>query len=151
MWGICRKLLRKMWFLIRNPLIFSLFCETDWKFLQVDSSYQSLAIREKYSPKWALRTSLLAYEKNEASKTINIPLYMLFALGKELKFICFLLWVRNWKQKARNARWAAFLAKLSPLSCYFVEKENKKWIFIIKCRSKCYFSRKKFGGLLNNV
>lgn len=41
--------------------------------------------REKYSPKWALRTSLLAYEKNEASKTINIPLYMLFALGKELE------------------------------------------------------------------
>lgn len=33
--------------------------------------------REKYSPKWALRTSLLAYEKNEASKTIDIPLYML--------------------------------------------------------------------------
>ena len=41
--------------------------------------------REKYSPKWALRTSLLAYEKNEASKTINIPLYMLFVLGNELK------------------------------------------------------------------
>ena len=41
--------------------------------------------REKYSPKWALRTSLLAYEKNEASKTINIPLYMLFALGNELE------------------------------------------------------------------
>ena len=40
--------------------------------------------REKYSPKWALRTSLLAYEKNESSKTINIPLYMLFALGNEL-------------------------------------------------------------------
>ena len=41
--------------------------------------------REKYSPKWALCTSLLAYEKNEASKTINIPLYMLFALGNELE------------------------------------------------------------------
>ena len=40
--------------------------------------------REKYSPKWALRTCLLAYEKNEASKTINIPLYMLFVLGNEL-------------------------------------------------------------------
>ena len=40
--------------------------------------------REKYSPKWALRTSLLAYEKNESSKTINIPLYMLFVLGNEL-------------------------------------------------------------------
>lgn len=41
--------------------------------------------REKYSPKWALRTSLLPYERNEVSKTINIPLYMLFALGKELE------------------------------------------------------------------
>lgn len=41
--------------------------------------------REKYSPKWALRTSLLPYDRNEASKTINIPLYMLFALGKELE------------------------------------------------------------------
>lgn len=41
--------------------------------------------REKFSPKWALRTSLLAYEKNEASKTINIPLYMLFVLGNELE------------------------------------------------------------------
>lgn len=41
--------------------------------------------REKYSPKWALRTSLLMYEKNEASKTINIPLYMLFVLGNELE------------------------------------------------------------------
>ena len=139
MWGICRKLLRKMWFLIRNPLIFSLFCETDWKFLQVDSSYQSLAIREKYSPKWALRTSLLAYEKNEASKTINIPLYML------------LFWVMNWKQKARKTDGRQFLAKLSPFSCYSVEKVHKKWIFIIKCWLECYFSRKKFGGLLNNA
>lgn len=25
------------------------------------------------------------YEKNEASKTINIPLYMLFVLGNELE------------------------------------------------------------------
>lgn len=41
--------------------------------------------REKYSPKWALRTSLLAYEKNESSKTLNIPLYMLFALVNELE------------------------------------------------------------------
>ena len=41
--------------------------------------------REKYSPKWALRTSLLPYERNEVSKTINIPLYLLFALGKELE------------------------------------------------------------------
>lgn len=41
--------------------------------------------REKYSPKWALRTSLLPYDRNEVSKTINIPLYMLFALGKELE------------------------------------------------------------------
>ena len=41
--------------------------------------------REKYSPKWSLRTSLLPYERNEASKMLNIPLYMLFVLGKELE------------------------------------------------------------------
>ncbi len=41
--------------------------------------------REKYSPKWALRTSLLPYERNDVSKTVNIPLYMLFALGNELE------------------------------------------------------------------
>ena len=41
--------------------------------------------KEKYSPKWALRTSLLPYERNDVSKTVNIPLYMLFALGNELE------------------------------------------------------------------
>lgn len=41
--------------------------------------------REKYSPKWSVRTSLLPYERNNSSKTINIPLYMLFVLDKELK------------------------------------------------------------------
>lgn len=32
-----------------------------------------------------IRTSLLLYERNNSSKTINIPLYMLFVLDKELK------------------------------------------------------------------
>lgn len=32
-----------------------------------------------------VRTSLLPYERNNSSKTINIPLYMLFVLDKELK------------------------------------------------------------------
>lgn len=32
-----------------------------------------------------IRTSLLPYERNNSSKTINIPLYMLFVLDKELK------------------------------------------------------------------
>ena len=40
---------------------------------------------EKYSPKWAIRTSLLPYERNAEAKTLNIPLYMLFVLGKELE------------------------------------------------------------------
>lgn len=40
---------------------------------------------EKYSPKWAIRTSLLPYEHNAEAKTLNIPLYMLFVLGKELE------------------------------------------------------------------
>ena len=32
-----------------------------------------------------VRTSFLPYERNNSSKTINIPLYMLFVLDKELK------------------------------------------------------------------
>lgn len=40
---------------------------------------------EKYSPKWSLRTSLLPFERNEDSRMLNIPLYMLFVLGKELE------------------------------------------------------------------
>mgnify|MGYP004696491711 FL=1 len=32
-----------------------------------------------------IRTCLLPYERNNSSKTINIPLYMLFVLDKELK------------------------------------------------------------------
>ena len=32
-----------------------------------------------------VRTSLLPYERNNSSKAINIPLYMLFVLDKELK------------------------------------------------------------------
>ncbi|MCW4138376.1 hypothetical protein [Segatella copri] len=32
-----------------------------------------------------VRTSLLPYKRNNSSKTINIPLYMLFVLDKELK------------------------------------------------------------------
>lgn len=40
--------------------------------------------REKYSPVWSLRTSLLPYERNEEAKTTNIPLYLLFALPGEL-------------------------------------------------------------------
>lgn len=32
-----------------------------------------------------IRTSHLPYERNNSSKTINIPLYMLFVLDKELK------------------------------------------------------------------
>lgn len=32
-----------------------------------------------------IRTSLLPYERNNSYKTINIPLYMLFVLDKELK------------------------------------------------------------------
>lgn len=40
--------------------------------------------REKYSPVWSLRTSLLTYERNEEARTTNIPLYLLFALPGEL-------------------------------------------------------------------
>lgn len=32
-----------------------------------------------------IRTSLLPYERNNSYKTINIPLYMLFVLDKELE------------------------------------------------------------------
>ena len=41
--------------------------------------------RGKKVSKWALRTSLLPYERNEVSKMLDIPLYMLFVLGKELE------------------------------------------------------------------
>lgn len=41
--------------------------------------------KEKYCPKWTLRTSLLPYERNAESSTISIPLYMLFALRDELQ------------------------------------------------------------------
>ena len=40
--------------------------------------------RQKYMPKWSLRTSLLPYTRNEEEGIINIPLYMLFALSEEL-------------------------------------------------------------------
>ena len=40
--------------------------------------------KEKYSPSWSFRTSLLPYEKNSEAHTTNLPLYMLFALVNEL-------------------------------------------------------------------
>lgn len=41
--------------------------------------------RQKYMPKWSLRTSLLPYNKNEEEGIVDIPLYMLFALSAELR------------------------------------------------------------------
>lgn len=53
---------------------------------EVTMNTKSLKLyREKYNPKWSLRTSLLPYERNAESRTTNIPLYMLFALQKELE------------------------------------------------------------------
>ncbi len=53
---------------------------------RINMNAKSLKLyRDKYSPKWALRTSLLPYEKNESARTINLPLYMLFALQAELE------------------------------------------------------------------
>lgn len=40
--------------------------------------------RQKYMPKYALRTSLLPYSKNKEEGIINLPLYLLFALPAEL-------------------------------------------------------------------
>ncbi len=40
---------------------------------------------DKYNPRWALRTSLLPYERNEQSRTLSLPLYMLFTLESELR------------------------------------------------------------------
>lgn len=40
--------------------------------------------RQKYMPKYTLRTSLLPYSKNEEEGIINLPLYLLFALPAEL-------------------------------------------------------------------
>lgn len=41
--------------------------------------------KQRYSPRLALRTSLLPYEWNEEARTVNVPLYMLFVLGEEIK------------------------------------------------------------------
>lgn len=41
--------------------------------------------RQKYSPKLSFRTSLLPYARNDADGMVNIPLYLLFALEKELR------------------------------------------------------------------
>lgn len=41
--------------------------------------------KEKYSPSWSFRTSLLPYEKNSEAHTTNLPLYMFFALVNELQ------------------------------------------------------------------
>lgn len=40
--------------------------------------------REKYHPQWAVRTSLLPYDRNLQARTLNIPLYLLFILDKEI-------------------------------------------------------------------
>lgn len=40
--------------------------------------------RQKYTPKFSLRTSLLPYERNEEEGMVHIPLYLLFALQEEL-------------------------------------------------------------------
>ncbi len=40
--------------------------------------------KEKYSPDCCIRTSLLPYERNVQPNILNIPLYLLFALGVEL-------------------------------------------------------------------
>lgn len=53
----------------------------------VTMNAKSLKIyKEKYSPRWSVRSSLLPYERNESSKSINIPLYMLFSLEAELEW-----------------------------------------------------------------
>lgn len=40
--------------------------------------------KTKYEPSWCLRSSLLPYEINREARMLNIPLYMLFALDKEI-------------------------------------------------------------------
>lgn len=41
--------------------------------------------KARYAPRLALRTSLKDYERNEDGKTVNMPLYTLFALEEEIK------------------------------------------------------------------
>lgn len=55
--------------------------------VKADVSMNAKSLRlykEKFSPKWAIRTSLLPYERKEESSSINIPLYMLFVLHDEI-------------------------------------------------------------------
>jgi uncharacterized protein len=40
--------------------------------------------KAKYAPSWCLRSSLLPYERNTEARMLNIPLYILFVLDKEI-------------------------------------------------------------------
>ena len=79
MWGFWQKLLRKMWWIAENS-----FGKCDFSYV-ILWLWAFFSERGKKVHKWALRTSFLPYERNEDSKMLNIPLYMLFVLGKELE------------------------------------------------------------------
>ena len=40
--------------------------------------------RDRYAPSLSIRTSLLPYERQDNAKMLNLPLYLLFTLNKEL-------------------------------------------------------------------
>ena len=42
--------------------------------------------RHKYMPRLSFRTSMLPYSRNDEDGIVNIPLYLLFTLQKELTF-----------------------------------------------------------------
>ena len=69
-------------FLISDGLnIFPLECKAGFSM-----NAKSLKVYcNKYTPKIAIRTSLLPYERNEEAKLLNIPLYLLFVLQSELE------------------------------------------------------------------
>lgn len=68
-------------FLLSDGLdVFPLECKAG----KVINAKSLKSYRERYSPRLTLRTSLMPYERNEEAKTINMPLYALFALENEL-------------------------------------------------------------------
>ena len=81
----------------------------------------------------------MPYERKAEAKTLNIPLYMLFVLGKELE-------VENY-----NLEWATVFVKLSPFSFKYEKKVTGNRAIITKCWENGVFFGKKFGGFMDNA
>ena len=96
---IINELCAQKYIFCRNPRnVFAAFCRKPRNFsicmfvcfLPISFSskfgiYDECYYRERCSPVWSLRTSMLPYERNEEANITNVPLYLLFALQGELE------------------------------------------------------------------